>query len=200
MLRTFKRYIFTFLIIIIGLYLYVDDFFPSKYFILHTVTSLFQKEYKYSAYYQYKVPKEWIEINNDDKYDLFIGPTYNQEKKFTVIQVFTDFNEVKNMFRYFDPKYCKKIDKVVTINNDLDFYWDNQSETIIEPVEASANIIFCNSDENNNSYISYENAAAITHIVIKPYDSRYREEYIKLFSNIDYKVIEIEIPKWTLKQ
>lgn len=168
-----------------------NDFHYSKYYIGKFTTYLFQKEYDYSTYYQFKVPKDWFYLSSKDGYNIFLGPTWNKEKKFTVIKVFTDMEKLRHNYQHFNLKYCTNLDTIIEVENMTSVTSDK-----IKILKSPAKIIFCNNSENNDSYVSYENAVALTHMVLKPYESKYHDKYVKIFQNIDYKISIDEIPKW----
>ncbi len=181
------------LVLFIGYYIFSEDkFHTSKYYIGKFATMFFQKKYDYSAYYQFKVPEDWFFLSSKDGYNVFLGPTWNDEEKLTVIQVFTDMEKVRNNYQYFNSDYCTDIDEIFETDNSGVVTSDE-----LKTFKSSAKIIFCKNSENNDSYVSYENAGVLTHIVVKPYELKYHDQYVEIFKNIDYKISIDEIPEWT---
>lgn len=166
-----------------------------SYKILHAIVSPFQNDYYSSTYYKFKVPDEWFFIRKDDDSSTFIGSTWNDKEEYTSAIVFTDFDKLEKYIHYFSKGNCKNIDANTKVKNTLLI-----KSKVEKSIESDGEIIFCNSDDRNNSYVAYSNRGAITTILVQPYSKKYQEQYIKLFENIDYIILEDQIPKWILEE
>jgi len=173
-------------------YIYTDDYVKHK--IVNNIVSPLQNKYESSSYYKFKVPKEWFLIRRDDDYTSFIGPTWSDNKKLTNVIVFTNFDNLEKYIHFFTIENCKDIDFHTHIKNTILIKSKEEKS-----IESDGEIIFCNSDDENNSYIAYSNKVAITTMLVKPYSKKYKNSYIKLFENIDYIMLEDKIPKWISK-
>jgi len=176
----------------IYIYFYASDY--VKYTIMNNIVSPLQNKYENSSYYKFKVPNEWFLIRRDNDYTTFIGPVWSNNQKLTSVLVFTDFDNLLKYINYFNKDNCKDIDLHAYIKNTLFI-----KSKIEKSIESDGEIIFCNSDDENNSYVAYFNKGAITTMLIKPYSKKYKKQYIKLFENIDYIILEDEIPEWILE-
>ena len=175
----------------VGIFLYIFLNDNIKYQIFNFITSFIQEKYEKSHYFQFKVPNEWFVVRRDDDYTSFIGPVWSDDKKLTSIKVFTNHDNLELYINYFNIENCKDMDSIVQIQNSILF--KTETNRIID---SEGKIIFCNSDDNNESYLSYSNKLAITTILIKPYSKDYKEKYIELFKNIDFIISADKIPNW----
>ena len=178
-------------LIVLSVFFLIDGFEAEKYKIYHAIYSPFQKEYERSTYYNFKVPKEWVKVDDKDEYKHFLGPVWTDSKVPTKIQVITNYEKLVHYMNYFDPLSCKHL-----IESDINNSVSVKAKNYVNNVTLPAKIYFC---EDKESYVSYANEGTMTFSIIKPYSHDYKDKYVKLFKEIDDIILEDEIPDWIYK-
>lgn len=172
----------------------LDGLGREKYYVYKLFMSPFQKEYEKSTYYEFKVPDEWILANQEEDYNTYIGPAWNNENTTSYINVFINYNNFEHYIHWFDESSCQEVDDIVEIIN----------VALLRPSQNSVNvpskIIFCNKNDNNRSYVAYLSHGAITYIHVESYDRLYKDKYIDLFQKIEYIIDEVKTPKWAIEE